>query len=56
MATAIGPHQRLDSTQGYGLARVEYSRNGSPIVHEHATTFYLRYRLKGRAPLEAFQL
>jgi hypothetical protein len=44
MATAIRLYQQLDSTQGYRLIRVEYSRNGSPIAHLHATAFYLRYR------------
>jgi hypothetical protein len=48
MATAIRLYQRLDSTQGYRLILVEYSRNGSPIAHPHATAFYLRYRLNGR--------
>jgi hypothetical protein len=48
MATAIRLYQRVDSTQGYRLILVEYSRNGSPIARPHATAFYLRYRLNGR--------
>jgi integrase len=48
MATAIRLYQRLDSTQCYRLILVEYSRNGSPIAHPHATAFYLRYRLNRR--------
>lgn len=47
MATAIRLYQRLDSTQGYRLILVKYSRNGSPIADPHATAFYLRYRPKG---------
>lgn len=47
MATAIRLYQRLDSTQGYRLIVVKYSRNGSPIADPHATAFYLRYRPKG---------
>jgi hypothetical protein len=47
MATAIRLYQRLDSTQGYRLNLVKYSRNGSPIADPHATAFYLRYRPKG---------
>jgi integrase len=47
MATAIRLYQRLDSTQGYRLTLVKYSRNGSPIADLHATSFYLRYRPKG---------
>lgn len=47
MPMAIRLYQRLDSTQGYRLIRVKYSRNGSPIADLHATTFYLRYRPEG---------
>ncbi len=46
MATTIRLYQRLDSTQSYRLVPVKYSRNGLPIADPHATTFYLRYRLK----------
>jgi DNA-binding CsgD family transcriptional regulator len=48
VATAIRLYQRLDSTQGYRLVRVKYSRNGSPVADPHATAFYLRYRKNGK--------
>ncbi|HZU42973.1 MAG TPA: site-specific integrase [Terriglobales bacterium] len=48
MTTAIRLHQRLDSKHRYRRIRVDYSRNGSPVAHPHATRFYLLGRLNGR--------
>ncbi len=48
MATRVMLYQRLNKTGGYAFVPVEYSRNGSPIAHRNATSFYLRYRADGK--------
>lgn len=50
MATTIRLYQRLDSTQGYRLIPVKFSRNGLPVADPRATAFYLRYRANGKRP------